>query len=77
VPNDSNIIKPDYPLYILKPDTGEMFDLFIIETKAPSNNSTSQDFDKIGNQTELTLDRLINRGIEDPVVCALPVVGKS
>jgi hypothetical protein len=44
----------------LEPDTAEVFNPFVVEAKAPSNNSNSHDFDKFGNQLKIMLDRLIN-----------------
>lgn len=75
-PQDLALIKPDYKAYFIRPDNGETFDVFIFEAKPPSANSGSRDFDKIGNEMKIMLDRLVNRGVSDAVVCGLLVDGK-
>lgn len=38
VPSDADCLKPHYSYFvIIKPDSGEVFDLFVIEAKAVSN----------------------------------------
>lgn len=37
VPNDASILKAEYSYFVVKPDSGEQFDLFVIKTEALSN----------------------------------------
>lgn len=69
--------KPDWVVYI-KSWTSRL-DLAVLELKRPSgsNNGPVSDFVKLGRQMKTMLGKLVDIGVESPVVCGILVEGKE
>ncbi|KAG1501684.1 hypothetical protein G6F50_003234 [Rhizopus delemar] len=67
--------KPDWVVYI-KSWTSRL-DLAVLELKRPSgsNNGPVSDFVKLGRQMKTMLGKLVDIGVESPVVCGILVEG--
>lgn len=71
----SSYLKPDYTIKVEGTDEKHT-ELFIIEVKAPMRNRSSYDFIKTALTMKDMLDKLIRKGVENPIVTGLLINGK-